>query len=414
MTSTTRTLAFSRRIRWDRGAARTASSASGHGHLVGAPASATPSPDLPTTGSLICPLLAPSLAFGLMPDSTVSRASGDSQARRSDHEGADAGPQEEADRRVEWLLLTHHIPPEPAYFRVKVRRQLERIGAVALKNSVYVLPVGDDTQEDFEWLKQEIERNGGESTLSVARFLDVATDSRLIAQFREARDGDYEAIAARAAESIARFEKECGEGEPPAQLRSQVARLRRQRAEVGTIDFFGAPGRDAADRTLAVLEGLVRGERPGAATRAPSGHPAGRTWVTREGPKIDRIASAWLIGRFIDPAATFKFVPAKGYRPDRGELRFDMYEGEFTHEGEACTFETLLDHFGLDDPALITVGEIVHDLDCKDEKFGHAETAGIASVIGGVIRLYDRDEERIERGAAVFDELYEYFRGERA
>jgi hypothetical protein len=135
----------------------------------------------------------------------------------------------------------------------------------------------------------------------------------------------------------------------------------------------------------------------------------GRTWVTREGVFVDRIGSAWLIRRFIDPEAKFKFVPARGYRPERGELRFDMYEAEYTHEGERCTFQTLLARFGLQDPALEAIAEIVHDIDCKDEQFGRAETQGIARLLRGIADDTPRDPERLERGARLFDDLYAAF-----
>jgi hypothetical protein len=136
----------------------------------------------------------------------------------------------------------------------------------------------------------------------------------------------------------------------------------------------------------------------------------GCTWVTREDVFIDRIASAWLIRRFIDPEARFKFVGARGYRPAAGELRFDMYDAEFTHEGERCTFQTLLRRFGLVDAALAIIGDIVRDIDCKAERFGRPETAGVASLIRGIVELHETDEARIERGAAAFDELYASFR----
>ena len=135
----------------------------------------------------------------------------------------------------------------------------------------------------------------------------------------------------------------------------------------------------------------------------------GRTWVTREGVFVDRIGSAWMIRRFIDPEAKFKFVPARGYRPEPGELRFDMYEAEYTHEGERCTFQTLLARFGLQDPALEAIAEIVHDIDCKDEQFGRAETQGVARLLRGIADDTPRDAERLERGARLFDDLYAAF-----
>ncbi len=121
---------------------------------------------------------------------------------------------------------------------------------------------------------------------------------------------------------------------------------------------------------------------------------------------MDRIASAWLIRRFIDPRARFKFVPARGYRPRAGELRFDMFDAEYTHEDDRCTFETLVHRFGLRPHALGAIGEIVHDIDCKDDRYGRAETAGVASLLRGLARTAADDDERLERGAAIFDDLY--------
>ena len=137
--------------------------------------------------------------------------------------------------------------------------------------------------------------------------------------------------------------------------------------------------------------------------------PRGRTWVTREGVKVDRIASAWLIRRWIDPQAHFKFVPARGYEPQEGELRFDMYRGEYTHEGDRCTFETLLARFGLTDPALRAISEIVHDIDCKDAKYDRAEADGIARLVQGIVAAHGDDATRLARGAAVLDDLHATF-----
>ena len=132
----------------------------------------------------------------------------------------------------------------------------------------------------------------------------------------------------------------------------------------------------------------------------------GLTWVTRRDVYVDRIASAWLIRRFIDPKARFKFTGAKSYRPKRGEVRFDMFEAEYTHEGDRCTFETLLQRTGLRDRALRAIGEIVHDIDCKDEKFGRNEAPGVAALLKGLARVYPDDAVRLDRGAAAFDDLY--------
>ncbi len=137
-------------------------------------------------------------------------------------------------------------------------------------------------------------------------------------------------------------------------------------------------------------------------------------WVTRAGVHVDRIASAWLIRRFIDPEARFKFVPPKGYVPAPGELRFDMFEAEFTHEGDNCTFEVLLARSGLSDPALAAIAEIVHDIDLKDSKFSREEASGIARLVGGIAATTEDDTRRIERGSVMLDDLYQYFRTTRA
>ena len=302
---------------------------------------------------------------------------------------AQVGPAKSA----RWLVLFHQIPPKPDYFRVKVRRRLQRIGAVALKNSVYVLPVRDETLEDFEWLVGEIRAEGGEAALCHAELLAGTTDEEVQAMFEADRTADYTAITNEA--------RALAEGE-----RSDDAldRLQRRLQETERIDFFSAPGRSAAEAALAAARPVEQG------TPAPDARPrpSAATWVTRTGIKVDRIASAWLIRRFIDPAARFKFVPAKGYRAEPGELRFDMYQGEFTHEGDHCTFETLLERFGLDDPGLHALAEIIHDVDLKDGKFGRAEAAGIAALIDGLVVAYPEDAERLERGAAVFEGMYAY------
>jgi hypothetical protein len=218
-----------------------------------------------------------------------------------------------------WLLFIHQLPPKPDYLRVKVRRRLQRLGAVPLKHTVYVLPAGDEALEDFTWLAREIEGEGGSAVICEATFVDGATDRK--------------------------------------------------------------------------IETMLKG------------NPA-RTWVTREDVHVDRIASAWLIRRFIDPRADFKFVPGRGYAPRPGEVRFDMFQAEYTHEGEHCTFETLLARFNLRDRALNALGEIVHDIDLKDDRFGRPETDGVASLVRGIVQNHAGDTERIDRGAALFDDLY--------
>jgi hypothetical protein len=309
-----------------------------------------------------------------------------------------------------WLLLIHQIPPKPNYLRVKIGRRLQRLGAVAIKNSVYALPSSDQAQEDLQWVLREIVDSGGEGSICESRFVDGLTDTQVEALFNAARDADYEAVLkeARAAGE--------GRGEADADASALAARLRRRLAAVAAIDFFGASTRFGAESAVAAIEERVRAmstREPQAATSSPTSHidvSGGRTWVTRRGIHVDRMASAWLVRRFIDPAARFKFVSGKGYEPDPGELRFDMFEAEFTHSGDCCTFEVLLTEFSLSDPALRPIAEIVHDIDLKEDKFGREETRGIDRLIAGIAMTHREDEMRLSRAAAVFDDLYEYFK----
>ena len=307
-----------------------------------------------------------------------------------------------------WLLLIHQIPPKPAYLRVKVWRRLQALGAVAIKNTVYALPLREQTTEDLQWVLREIVEGGGDGTVCEARFVDGLDDAQVEALFHAARDADYAQIA----EETRRLHGTVVDAsEAREAVGAQVARLRRRFAEVVAIDFFGAPGREPADGLLTALEALMQPETVTPDPRASVlSSLRARTWVTRTGIHIDRIASAWLIRRFIDPAATFKFVPARGYRPEPGELRFDMFEAEFTHIGDRCTFEVLLDHIGLDDPALRAIAEIVHDIDLKESKFDRPETHGIAHLVAGLAMNNPDDEARLARGEAVFGDLYAYFR----
>jgi len=245
--------------------------------------------------------------------------------------------------RARWLVLIHQLPPTPGYLRVRVRRRLHKLGAYLVKQTVYVLPNSDEALEDFQWLRQEIEADGGSAVIGEVDFVEGISDEEIEAM---------------------RVEK-------------------RHTTKVG---------------------------------RRHSGDPhrvkPGRTWVTRNGVFVDRIASAWLIGRFIDPSPRFKFVAARGYKPRPGELRFDMTGAEYTHDGDECTFQTLVRRFHLRDAALAAIGEIVHDIDCKDERFNRPETAGVASLMRGVVHRHAKDQERIARAGAILDDLYaNYSRG---
>jgi hypothetical protein len=325
------------------------------------------------------------------------------------------GPDRPALPAARWLLLLHQLPAKPAYLRVKVWRRLQGIGAVAVKNAVYALPATAEAQEDFEWLLREITQGGGEAIVCEARLVEGLADQEVRALFDRARDEDYQELA----KELRAVAAALGD-DPPLERRveakAQLARLKARLSQVAAIDFFGADGREAAEGLLLELEHRLHRDAPAGPVPAEGedlGELTGRTWVTRAGVHVDRIASAWLIRRLVDPEARFKFVPAKGYVPGPGELRFDMFEAEFTHEGDRCTFEVLLGRLGLKEPALRAIAEIVHDIDLKDGKFARPEADGIRTLIAGICAATGDDEERLARGGAVFEDLYSHFRRRR-
>ena len=316
-----------------------------------------------------------------------------------------------------WLLLIHQIPPKPDYLRVKIGRRLQRIGAVPVKNSVYVLPDRAQSLEDFQWVRAEIIDGGGDASICRAGFVDGLTNSQLEHAFHRVRNADYAEVAdsARALWSaLRRRDRETGR-DRPTRAEDEIGRLRKRLSAIVAIDFFGATGRRVAEDAIrAVAEELEPIDKsPESLPNQPDRSDyRGRTWVTRSEIFVDRIASAWLIRRFIDRDAKFKFVSSAKYRAAGGELRFDMFEGEFTHEGDRCTFETLLGRFALTDLALHSIAEIVHDIDLKDDKFGREDASGVERVLTGIAAANAEDAARLERGSQLFDDLYAVFSAE--
>lgn len=309
-------------------------------------------------------------------------------------------------------MLMPTIPSADTTARVKVWRQLQKMGAVALKNSVYVLPHRDECVEAFQWLSRELAELGGQASLCEGQFFDGVTDEEIERRFIEARNTDYAELAAEARGVAKLLKAKRLASDKLAALTEQATKLRRRFEDLVAIDFCHAPGREPVQGLLAGVEQTLR-ELRGDSQHEPltrMQRPSGATWVTRTGVHIDRIACSWLIRRFIDPLATLKFVPPKGYVPEPGELRFDMYDAEFTHVGERCSFEVLLVRMGLEsDLGLTAIAEIVHDIDLKDEKFARPETAGVQSMVIGICGSVRDDEGRISAATPLFEGLYGFF-----
>jgi hypothetical protein len=315
-----------------------------------------------------------------------------------------------------WIILAHHIPPSPGYLRTKISKRLAALGAIGLKNALYVLPDRDETRESFSWLVKEIEDGGGRAFLSSGVFFLGITDDQVKALFISARNTEYEQLAQNAQtvlHQLPAIEKSweasrAGAFEGLKDLRAHYDELRNK-------DFFGAPARDSVEGILSAIErrllqrdaGISEGAR---GERRKIEDYKGKIWITRKRIHIDRIASAWLILRFFDDRARFKFVSSQDYKPKTDEVRFDMFQAEFTHEGDNCTFEVILSRLNLDNPALTAIAEVIHDLDMKDAKYGRPEAQGFLAILSGITLRYEADEERLSRGMQLLDDLYRYFR----
>jgi hypothetical protein len=306
-------------------------------------------------------------------------------------------------------MLVHQLPPLPSNLRVRTWRRLQELGAVAVKQSVYVLPDSPESREDFEWLKVEIEGAGGEAIVYAADHVDPAAETALIEQFRHVRQQAYTELAGE----LHRMQRTRGSQQRPAGRRPDLGRYRERFAAIERVDFFGSAGRDRVVTLLNDLEAAgasaaTRGKgRLPAGGPADAGHYAGRVWVTRPRPGVDRMASAWLIRRFIDARARFGFITDV---KSAGEaLPFDMFGAGFGHEGDRCTFETLVARFDVSDPAVARLAEIVHDLDLKDNKFGAPEAATLGIAIDGLQLSSMEDGVLLEQGITLFEALYRSF-----
>jgi hypothetical protein len=318
----------------------------------------------------------------------------------------------------DWILLIHQLPPKPTNLRVRIWRKLQKLGAVAIKNSVYVLPATERAHEDFQWLQQEIESAGGDAAVFRAGSVDGATDKEIIIAFRKTRDEEYAAISA-ALDGLTGTIREQSRGKHLSAGRlsaheSEIDKLHAELERIAANDFFNAAGKASAfsayercQKTIRVAQGPTA-KAAQAKTKGGSLDVAkfqGQRWVTRRNLHIDRLASAWLIKQFIDKRPRFYFV-GEGETVE-GAIPFDMFGAEFTHHGEDCTFETMLKRFGLaDSKGLREISEIVHDIDLKDDKFHRLEAAGLNAIIDGLSKVLRDDRKLLQQASIVFDGLY--------
>jgi hypothetical protein len=305
------------------------------------------------------------------------------------------------------LLLLVGLPPTPSSLRVRIWRRLRSLGAVPLKRSAYLLPDTPERYEDFQWLAQEIQREGGDATLlRVAQVENLGT-ADVLRLFHEPRDHDYRQLAARYRKLLQGLDRKSAAAS--ARVREELTRLTKDHQRLRDIDFFGAPGGAEVRRLEEAI--AMRTRRPESVRRVEPPAPAldlgklrGRRWVTRPRPHVDRIASAWLIKRFIDADAQFVFAPPAEFPADA--IPFDAPGVELSHHGEDCTFETLVKRVRLRDRRLIRLAEVVHEADLRDGKYVHEEARGIDVAIRALLAASPDDHQVLAQGMALFEGLY--------
>ncbi len=295
-----------------------------------------------------------------------------------------------------WLLLMHSLPAKSGALRLFLWRQLKRMGAVSFKTSAAVLPDRPELVESLQWLAQRVRQQGGEATLVHVRQIDGITDHEIVTLFQQARAADYEEIlaAARTAEASQGTEVEKALG---GEVEKLVARFQ----AVRQVDFFDCPAAALVERLLEQLR--HRGQAPVAPVLTKRDYLQ-RVWLTRPRPEVDRVGSAWLIRRFIDPKAAFVFGADPADYPDA--LPYDMVGVEFGHQGDDCTFETLMKRFGLEEASLRHIANIIHDADLGDGRHGTQEGAGLLAIFRGWAQMDWTDAEILARGFDCFDALH--------
>jgi hypothetical protein len=302
-----------------------------------------------------------------------------------------------------WLVFSYSLPSKvQSSPRVALWRRLRRLGAISPTGGIHLLPAREECLEALQWLAQEVEQaKGAALVMHVAQF-EGLSDAELIERFRQARAEDYAALEARSQELEQGLRARLNP-EERARLREGLNRLQRRHADIARVDFFDAPeGSLVASRLARIAQALSPREAAAEVSAAALMAYRDKRWVTRPRPHVDRLACIWLIRRFIDPSALVRY----SLTPEPDEVAFDMPSGEFKHRGHLCTFEVMVSTFGLDEPALRPIGEIVHEIDLRDGRYVRPEMAGVDAVLKGWLLARLSDSELEAHGVALFEGLY--------
>jgi hypothetical protein len=318
-----------------------------------------------------------------------------------------------------WLLIFYSVPSKPVSNRMKIWRKLAKAGAVQLKGSVYILPENEEHYEFFEWLISEVTSMGGDGAFAKVAQIETLKQNEIIALFNHQREQEYRGVE----RELEYFERKInsirkgGRSQQADKLLEQLNKYVKEFEEIRKVDFFSAKAGVALGKRIGAVMSEIKDMTPSSQQEqsvvplikhADLDDYQGKVWVTRKNPFVDRMASAWLIKRFIDPKASFAFIDERDIASlDNTTVAYDVRGAAFTHVGDLCTFEVLVKSFGIKDKAVKRIAEIVHDLDVKDNKYHKPETAGVEDILAGIRKTAKNDTDGLERGMAVFEMLYQ-------
>ncbi len=297
-----------------------------------------------------------------------------------------------------WLLLLYTLSAKKSSVRVSLWRKLKKSGALALKTSAYVLPDETSHYEKFQWLAKQVRDSGGEATLIKVTEIEGLKGEEIVGQFQAQVAHDYDELIPELTRFVQANRKQRAET-----FDAELEKLTLRFEGVRKIDFFECPRAQDVQMLIRRAESL-RKPKAKALPELQSRKFQGRIWLTRPRPEIDRVGSAWLIRQFIDPKSKFVFAPSPEDHPNA--IPYDMFEVEFTHHGDHCTFETLVERFAIDDKHLTAIAEMIHDADLEDDKFHRPECIGIDKVLKGWAKRGLSNDELLAKGFDLFDALY--------
>ena len=306
--------------------------------------------------------------------------------------GTDQIPEQPSTADAPWLLLVFSLPANQASRRVEVWRKLKQYGVLPLPSSGYLLPNTAANHERCEWLATAIRKYKGQASVVKVNEIDDQPSAQLRQMFVEARSRDYEQLLREVRKKSSK------------RTSGELSRLRRRFQQIVSIDFFNSPLRSRVESILNTADGLGPGT-PSSTAKMRKEY-LNRTWLTRPRPGIDRVSSAWLIRKFIDANSRFAFADDPRKVPNA--VPFDMFHaGGFGHRGDDCTFETLRKEFGIRDPKVAVIAQVIHDADLEDERYGRSEGIGLDRVLIGWAHEGTADEELLRRGMEMIEGLYQ-------